>query len=116
MTVQYCQHGCNHSILIHPLCQCYQFTQFLSLPSIPKPFIPSNTVAELSVTPTFYNTVNSRVFVQKQLTALSVVTEVPAYTLRGQILIPCKALQIFPLTTRSSLQCTIGIYHHIKVQ
>jgi hypothetical protein len=39
----------------------------------------------------------------KAITALSYVTEVPAYTLHGQILIPCKTLQIFPLTTRSSI-------------
>jgi len=48
-------------------------------------------------------------------------TEVPAYTLRAQILIPWKALQIYPLTSRSSillscLLCTTGIYHHITVQ
>jgi len=122
MTEQYCQHGCNHSILIHPICQCsYGFTQFLSLPRTPKPLIPTNTVAEqLSVTPTLYNTVNSSVHT-KTITALSVVTEVSAYALSGQILIPCKALQIFPLSIRSStllscLQCTTGIYHHIKVQ
>jgi hypothetical protein len=57
MRVQYCRHGCKHSIPIHPIYQCsYGFTQFLSLPKTPKPLIPTNTVAQqLSVTPTLYN-------------------------------------------------------------
>lgn len=84
-----------------------------------KPLIPMYTVAEhLSVTPTLYNTVNSSVHT-KAKTALSVVIEVSAYALNGQLLIPCKALQIFPLCTRSRillscLQCTTGIYHHSR--
>ena len=57
----------------------------------------------------------------KVVTTVSVVKEVPAYTLCGQILIPGKALQIFPFIIRchillSCLHCTTIISHHIKVQ
>jgi len=123
MTVHYCQHDCNHSILIHPTCQCsFGFTQFLSLPSTPKPFIPSNTVPEqLSVTPTLLQYIKFQSVHTKAVNSFISFTEVPAYTLHGEILIPWKALQIFPLTTRPSkllscLLCSTDIYHHLKVQ
>jgi hypothetical protein len=109
-------------ILIHPICQCsYGFTQFLTLPRTPKPLIPTNTVAEQLCDPNIVQYSKFQCVHTKAITALSVVTEVSACALSGQILIPCNALQIFPLSTRSSillscLQYTTGIYHHIKVQ